>query len=113
MESHQDADDDFILNLANKQQRILLTQDKDFGELVFRVKSAHFGVVLIRLTDITLLIKPKLFRMAHKDGKTKPASYLHRTAQPHTLAIFRSWGSSVGAGRIRLAGCKYKDRIIK
>ena len=40
----------------------------------------------------------------------KPASYLHRTAQPHTLAIFRSWGSSAGAGRIRLAGCKYKDQ---
>ena len=38
----------------------------------------------------------------------KPASYLHRTAQPHTLAIFRSWGSSAGAGRIRLAGCKYR-----
>ena len=32
------------------------------------------------------------------------ASYLHRTAQPFTLAIFRSWGSSTGAGRIRLAG---------
>ena len=31
------------------------------------------------------------------------ASYLHRTAQPFTLAIFRSWGSSTGAGRIRLA----------
>jgi len=31
------------------------------------------------------------------------ASYLHRTAQPSTLAIFRSWGSSTGAGRIRLA----------
>jgi len=40
-------------------------------------------------------------------SKKKPASYLHRTAQPHTLAIFRSWGSSAGAGRIRLAGCKY------
>ncbi len=37
---------------------------------------------------------------------------LHRTAQPHTLAIFRSWGSSVGAGRIRLAGCKYKERKV-
>jgi hypothetical protein len=36
----------------------------------------------------------------------KPASYLHRTAQPHTLAIFRSWGSSAGAGRIRLAGAQ-------
>jgi hypothetical protein len=31
------------------------------------------------------------------------ASYLHRTAQPSTLATFRSWGSSIGAGRIRLA----------
>ena len=31
------------------------------------------------------------------------ASYLHRTAQPSTLAIFRSWGNSTGAGRIRLA----------
>ena len=34
------------------------------------------------------------------------ASYLHRTAQPSTLATFRSWGSSTGAGRIRLAGAK-------
>lgn len=32
------------------------------------------------------------------------ASYLHRTAQPPTLAAFRPWGSSAGAGRIRLAG---------
>ena len=31
------------------------------------------------------------------------ASYLHRTAQPSTLATFRSWGSLTGAGRIRLA----------
>jgi len=31
------------------------------------------------------------------------ASYLHRTAQPPTLAAFRPWGSSAGAGRIRLA----------
>ena len=34
------------------------------------------------------------------------ASYLHRTAQPFTLATFRSWGSSTGAGRIRLAAAK-------
>ncbi len=37
-------------------------------------------------------------------GAKKVASYLHRTAQPFTLATFRSWGSSTGAGRIRLAG---------
>ncbi len=31
------------------------------------------------------------------------ASDLYRTAQPPTLASFRTWGSSAGAGRIRLA----------
>ncbi len=34
------------------------------------------------------------------------ASYLHRTARPPTLAAFRPWGDSAGAGRIRLAGPK-------
>lgn len=57
LESYQGADDDFILKLANEQQRILLTQDKDFGELVFRVKSAHFGVVLIRLNGYSSVDK--------------------------------------------------------
>jgi hypothetical protein len=32
----------------------------------------------------------------------KRVSYLYRTAQPFTLATFLSWGSSIGAGRIRL-----------
>ncbi len=36
----------------------------------------------------------------------KWVSPLYRTAQPLTLAIFQSWGSSVGAGRIRLTHCK-------
>ena len=49
LELNQGARDEFILSLANQEQRILLTQDKDFGELVFRLKNAHFGVVLIRL----------------------------------------------------------------
>jgi len=44
-----------------------------------------------------------------KEGKIKMASYLHRTAQPPTLATFRSWGSSAGAGRIRLADAKLRN----
>ena len=50
----------------------------------------------------------KFVNLNLRNWRKKSASYLHRTAQPHTLAIFRSWGSSAGAGRIRLAGCKYK-----
>jgi hypothetical protein len=48
------------------------------------------------------------------------ASYSHRTAQPPTLAIFLSWGSLAGAGRIRLAAanirhtsCLKNLRVIK
>jgi len=40
------------------------------------------------------------------------ASYLHRTAQPSTLATFRSWGSSTGAGRIRLAAAKIQRKFL-
>ena len=40
------------------------------------------------------------------DGNKKWVSYLYRTAQPFTLATFLSWGSSIGAGRIRLTHCK-------
>jgi len=45
--------------------------------------------------------------------KLKMASYLYRTAQPPTLATFRSWGSSAGAGRIRLAGANIQQIIFK
>lgn len=42
-----------------------------------------------------------------KEIKKERVSYLHRTAQPPTLATFRFWGSSAGAGRTRLTrGCK-------
>ncbi len=37
------------------------------------------------------------------------ASYLYHTAQPPTLAAFRPWGSSAGAGCIRLAAAKIKQ----
>ncbi len=39
------------------------------------------------------------------------ASYLHRTAQPSTLAAFRPWGSSTGAGRIRLAAANIRIQV--
>ena len=34
------------------------------------------------------------------------AGDLHHTAQPPTLAAFRPWGSSAGAGRVRPAAAK-------
>jgi predicted nuclease of predicted toxin-antitoxin system len=37
--------DDAVLNLANQQTALLLTADKDFGEMVFRQRLHTHGVV--------------------------------------------------------------------
>ena len=44
--------DDDVLELANSGKRVLVTVDKDFGELVFRLRRAAHGVVLARLVGI-------------------------------------------------------------
>lgn len=43
-------DDRDVLRVANEQQRILVTFDKDFGDLVFRSGTETKGVVLLRFT---------------------------------------------------------------
>jgi len=43
------ASDDEVLGLACKENRIILTRDKDFGDLVFRDKNQHVGIILLRL----------------------------------------------------------------
>jgi len=50
-ETMQQADDTDILAQAAHENRILMTNDKDFGELVFRSGRTHAGVVLFRLQD--------------------------------------------------------------
>ena len=40
--------DDDILAVAYSQDRILLTEDKDFGELVYRLGRPARGVILLR-----------------------------------------------------------------
>jgi predicted nuclease of predicted toxin-antitoxin system len=44
-------DDGNVLQLAMRENRILITNDTDFGERVFRLHQPHCGVILLRLTD--------------------------------------------------------------
>jgi predicted nuclease of predicted toxin-antitoxin system len=43
--------DSEIIQLANIEDGIIITMDKDFGELVFREKNKHKGILLLRLED--------------------------------------------------------------
>ena len=45
------APDVAVLARALAEDRILVTNDKDFGEMVFREGRAHRGVILLRLVD--------------------------------------------------------------
>ncbi|MGH2458158.1 MAG: DUF5615 family PIN-like protein [Chloroflexota bacterium] len=46
-----------VLALARAEERILITNDRDFGELVFHQRLAHAGVIFFRLSDQALQTK--------------------------------------------------------
>lgn len=50
-------EDDVVLQRANERQALLVTEDKDFGELVFRQGLVHAGVVLVRLSGLSIPAK--------------------------------------------------------
>ena len=55
----QDAD---IIQKAFIDDRILVTNDKDFGEKVFRERHPHRGVILLRLEDERSIVKIEIIR---------------------------------------------------
>ena len=52
-EEARGADDEDVVRKAFAENRILITNDKDFGEKVYRLKRPHRGIVLLRLDDET------------------------------------------------------------
>jgi predicted nuclease of predicted toxin-antitoxin system len=48
---------DVVLQQANDQQSLLLTANKDFGEMVYRQGLVHAGVILLRLSGLTTITK--------------------------------------------------------
>jgi predicted nuclease of predicted toxin-antitoxin system len=58
-ETNQSTDDDVILGLANAENRVLITRDKDFGELVFRLKMIHSGIILVRAEELSSMARSR------------------------------------------------------
>ncbi len=54
------ADDSRVVDLAVRQERILLTEDKDFGQLVFANMQASGGVIFIRFPSSVRAQLPKM-----------------------------------------------------
>ena len=60
-----------VLNLANHEEAILITADKDFGELVFRQGKVAPGIVLVRLAGLSPAIKAEIVAAAIMDHITQ------------------------------------------
>jgi|SRR5215203_252902 len=54
-EKMKGALDTEILERASHEEAILITKDKDFGELVIRQQMHSYGVILIRVEKLNLL----------------------------------------------------------
>ncbi len=76
--------DDIILDAANREKALLLTADKDFGELVFRQQRISSGVVLIRLAGLSperkaeivvAAIQRHLEKLTHAFSVITPAAF--------------------------------------
>jgi predicted nuclease of predicted toxin-antitoxin system len=61
-EESRGMDDDAIIHKAFGENWILMTNDKDFGEKVYRERRPHKGVVLLRLEDERAAIKIETVR---------------------------------------------------
>jgi predicted nuclease of predicted toxin-antitoxin system len=74
------ARDDEVLALSVSEARIIITNDKDFGEMVFRRHLSHPGLVLLRLSDERAANKiAVLRRLLAQFGPRIPGSFVVAT----------------------------------
>ena len=59
--------DDDVLSIAQAEGRILITGDRDFGELIFLQQLPHSGVIFFRLGDQSLDTKLRLLERILQD----------------------------------------------
>ncbi len=70
--------DDVVLALANREAALLLTADKDFGEMAFRQRLHTQGIVLIRLPGLS---------PSHRAGIVASVINRHATELPRAFSV--------------------------
>ena len=88
-EDNAGASDDKVLELANSSNALLLTADKDFGELVYRLHRISHGVILIRLSGLTANLKSQIVSAAFKDHSAELLNAF-TVISPESIRVRRS-----------------------
>jgi predicted nuclease of predicted toxin-antitoxin system len=61
-EEARGIDDDEVIQRAFAEHRVLISNDKDFGEKIYRERLPHEGVILLRLADERSAVKIEVLR---------------------------------------------------
>ena len=80
--------DDAVLDLANRESALLLTADRDFGELVYRQGRTTFGVVLVRLAGLSATHKADIISSTFQQ-RLDELLYAFTVISPGTVRVRR------------------------
>ncbi|MDQ6758180.1 MAG: DUF5615 family PIN-like protein [Bacteroidota bacterium] len=58
-ETYAGMEDDTILKMCNETRHLLITEDKDFGDLVYHLQMPHHGIILVRCNEMSNIEKAK------------------------------------------------------
>ena len=70
LEDNPFLSDEDILEISFKEKRILITNDKDFGELVYKQYKNAFSIILLRVEQNDVMVKIRIVEnlvTKHKD----------------------------------------------
>ena len=77
LESDAGASDEQLAALSIEQHRILITEDKDFGELAMRHGKTLPGLILLRIAPENRRLKPaRVLALLAREGKRLPGKYV-------------------------------------
>jgi predicted nuclease of predicted toxin-antitoxin system len=77
MEMARGAKDVVVLALAREERRVLLTEDKDFGQLVYAGGEGSAGVVLIRFpAPVRTTLPGAVLDLVERLGERLPTSFI-------------------------------------
>ena len=76
-EQSRGMNDEEIIQKAASENWILITNDKDFGDMVYRDGRLHSGVILLRLSDERSVSKIQIIsRLLHNYHNRLPDSFV-------------------------------------
>lgn len=87
LEKDRGIPDNKVLKIANIKSSILLTSDKDFGNIVYRQKRSHHGIVLLRLAGLSTERKIQLVLNALKQHYNEIENHFSVISKTHIRVI--------------------------